>query len=116
MPTLKELYYSALSIHACNKDKVYYLMKYKGRAAWRTIDQIDDCANMICFVKNENFGMTELTELIKCLKERTPVQFDNYKVQNLPKDVDYLQITTFIPTIEDDKMWTHDLSWIDVQL
>jgi hypothetical protein len=116
MPVLKDLYKVSICINACNPNKVYYLIRYKGRLVWRTIDKMKDCADMFCFVKSETFSDEEMVDVIESLAQRNPIQIDKYKVQAVPKDVTYLQVMEFIPTIEDGNMWAEGLTWADVQM
>ena len=122
MTTLKNLFAKVYTIYACNPNEVYYLIKYKGRLVWRTLDEIDDCKDMFCFMK-DHFTKHEMNDLATDLLNRvTPFveAFDAFtgipiKINKIPADITNIQISESVPTLEDGNMWVDSNIWWDVK-
>ena len=120
MTILKDLYTTIYTIYACNPNKCYYLIKYKGRLAWQAIDKFDDCRNLFCIIKNKN-NMIEMSNILLDLTSRlksswTDIDGHIITIPKIPKDATYIQLVESRPTIEDGKMWTENIDWVDIEV
>lgn len=100
MKTLKDTLNPVWSVYACSEDECHYLIKGKTKLEWKTIDKIKDCRDMvICDTEKE---ILKITNQMKKLK--------------LPKLVNKLQIVKAYPTVEDNKFWTNEIKYYDLNV
>ena len=93
---LKEQLKYKWAVFACNPDNFLNLKKKKNKIYWATIDELDDCANML---------------LADTKKE--VIKLGNMHKHAIPKEFTYFQYAKGYIVIEDGNQWLEAIEWFE---